>query len=184
MYNETYLSHHGIKGQKWGIRRFQNQDGSLTSEGKVRYEVNDKGKMSRSGRKRYSRDMYVTREISFQNNKIKSLNSQKKAYDDSYNKMLKNKQSAIKSLTDRGYDKKTAEKAFKEALTRRKEESSWYQYQIDKLIDYNKKLQDIDTSKMNKWQITKYYHELGNKTLAEINEYGANLDKTRSERNE
>lgn len=31
------LYHHGIKGQKWGIRRFQNEDGSLTSEGKTRY---------------------------------------------------------------------------------------------------------------------------------------------------
>lgn len=35
MYNELY--HHGIKGQKWGIRRFQNPDGSLTSAGKKRY---------------------------------------------------------------------------------------------------------------------------------------------------
>ena len=32
-----YLKHHGIKGQKWGIRRYQNEDGSLTSEGKERY---------------------------------------------------------------------------------------------------------------------------------------------------
>ena len=28
-----YLIHHGIKGQKWGVRRFQNKDGTLTSEG-------------------------------------------------------------------------------------------------------------------------------------------------------
>lgn len=28
-----YLMHHGIKGQKWGIRRFQNEDGSLTKRG-------------------------------------------------------------------------------------------------------------------------------------------------------
>lgn len=34
-YNELY--HNGIKGQKWGIRRFQNLDGSLTPEGKKRY---------------------------------------------------------------------------------------------------------------------------------------------------
>ena len=31
------LGHSGIKGQKWGIRRFQNEDGSLTEEGKKRY---------------------------------------------------------------------------------------------------------------------------------------------------
>ena len=33
----VYLEHHGIKGQKWGIRRYQNPDGSLTEEGKIRY---------------------------------------------------------------------------------------------------------------------------------------------------
>lgn len=32
-----YLEHHGIKGQQWGICRFQNEDGSLTAEGKQRY---------------------------------------------------------------------------------------------------------------------------------------------------
>lgn len=33
--NELY--HHGIKGQKWGVRRFQNPDGTLTADGKKRY---------------------------------------------------------------------------------------------------------------------------------------------------
>lgn len=33
--NELY--HHGIIGQKWGVRRFQNKDGSLTAEGRIRY---------------------------------------------------------------------------------------------------------------------------------------------------
>lgn len=31
------LCHHGIKGMKWGVRRYQNEDGSFTSEGKARY---------------------------------------------------------------------------------------------------------------------------------------------------
>lgn len=35
------LRHHGIKGQKWGIRRFQNKDGSLTPAGKKRYDESD-----------------------------------------------------------------------------------------------------------------------------------------------
>lgn len=36
MYDELY--HHGIKGQKWGVRRFQKKDGSLTPAGKQRYD--------------------------------------------------------------------------------------------------------------------------------------------------
>lgn len=35
--NKTYLLHHGIKGQRWGVRRFQNENGTLTSAGKKRY---------------------------------------------------------------------------------------------------------------------------------------------------
>ena len=34
MKNELY--HHGVKGQKWGVRRYQNADGSLTDNGKKR----------------------------------------------------------------------------------------------------------------------------------------------------
>ena len=30
------LSHHGIRGMRWGVRRFQNKDGSLTKSGKKR----------------------------------------------------------------------------------------------------------------------------------------------------
>ena len=36
-YTEPYLAHHGIKGQRWGVRRFQNVDGSYTSEGRKRH---------------------------------------------------------------------------------------------------------------------------------------------------
>ena len=33
----NYVLHSGIKGQKWGVRRYQNPDGSLTAAGKLRY---------------------------------------------------------------------------------------------------------------------------------------------------
>lgn len=40
--DDDHISHHGIKGQKWGVRRFQNPDGTRTRLGKARYkEMND-----------------------------------------------------------------------------------------------------------------------------------------------
>lgn len=34
--SDYYLCHHGIKGMKWGVRRYQNKDGSYTAAGKKR----------------------------------------------------------------------------------------------------------------------------------------------------
>lgn len=48
---KSYLQHSGIKGQKWGVRRFQNEDGTLTEEGKQRYGYYDRA----DGTKDYAR---------------------------------------------------------------------------------------------------------------------------------
>ena len=50
------LSHHGIKGQKWGVRRFQNKDGTLTAEGYQHWGLNPDGSKfkGKRNRKQYS----------------------------------------------------------------------------------------------------------------------------------
>lgn len=52
--SDLYLEHHGIKGMKWGVRRYQNPDGSLTAAGKQRYGVGADGIMS--NREQYQKE--------------------------------------------------------------------------------------------------------------------------------
>ena len=52
------LAHHGIKGMKWGVRRYQNADGSLTSEGMRRYSHMSPTKSDSSVTKRVKNDWH------------------------------------------------------------------------------------------------------------------------------
>lgn len=45
---EHELKHHGILGQKWGVRNYQNKDGSYTEAGRERYGIGDSKKSSES----------------------------------------------------------------------------------------------------------------------------------------
>lgn len=54
---DSKLYHSGVKGMKWGIRRYQNADGTLTEEGRARYGANSYQEMSPSQRANFNKDM-------------------------------------------------------------------------------------------------------------------------------
>ena len=61
--DNQYLAHFGIFGMKWGVRRYQNEDGSLTEEGKKRYRLLDQMKdRYKQGEKDYLDDARIAKE--------------------------------------------------------------------------------------------------------------------------
>ena len=61
LYETNTLAHHGILGQKWGVRRFQNDDGSLTEAGRKRYaRLDAKTDKLLAKRKKYNEDYDAT----------------------------------------------------------------------------------------------------------------------------
>lgn len=101
IYDELY--HHGVKGMKWGVRRFQNADGSLTPAGQKR-----KARQDASDAK-YRQKQLIATERYYENSRQKHLKIADK-YDAKYKKTGKEK---YKNLSEDHRTGAFFDKAFK-----------------------------------------------------------------------
>lgn len=76
------LYHHGIKGQKWGIRRYQNADGSLTELGRKRYNI--AMRKEHESMKKYDSNKNFNDYVDAIYNKSYSASLAKKAFGENY----------------------------------------------------------------------------------------------------
>ena len=75
-----YLMHYGVKGMKWGVRNYQNPDGTLTAEGKKRY-YNSDGSLTKKGAKEipnpnYSRKQQMCDKSIYGEKGVRRINEQ------------------------------------------------------------------------------------------------------------
>ena len=123
----NYIKHHGIKGQKWGRRRYQNKDGSLTAEGKKHYGTEE------AFNKHYEKD--IKREADhikfYQHQANQASKDLSEISDHKYNTRVKKmKEAAENEIRNKVY--KMSDQELREAVNRMNMEERYTQVMSDR----------------------------------------------------
>ena len=154
-YNPYELYHHGIKGQRWGVRRFQNADGSLTSKGRARYGDEDaynKYKQYKKANRAFNRSYDTT--VYLDKVRVGNTTAGKTASKNNWD-----------ITTEQGVKADQLKKQYKTALKKaRKNAVKAYSKQ------YNKASEMEDQSDALFREAKKQYKELGNNSISRFRE--------------
>ena len=113
--NENELYHWGIKGMKWGVRRYQNPDGSLTAAGRKRYTDKD-GNLNAAGKKKFGNSIKTKTESEAETPKRKSVKDMtddelnkaviRARQEDEYNRLRPEPKPEVKNATAKAFAKR------------------------------------------------------------------------------
>lgn len=98
LFSTAYLEHHGILGMKWGVRRYQNEDGSLTEIGKRRHAREQKKAV-----KRYKKESINVQKEQLRNRQRLYVNAYNKTVDE-YNNGKIAEYNKKHKVTDKDYE--------------------------------------------------------------------------------
>lgn len=150
--SNTHLYHHGIKGQKWGVRRFQNSDGSYTSAGKKRRLINPGNSNSDVDN---AKAAYKSAKRNYNNSFDKAYGKSYQAYSLSKKKRQANEE-RWNDVSDKAKALDKAKTAYKTAQTNAKKSA---------VAEYNKKYNAAEKASNQadkKWkEVNEQYKALG-----------------------
>lgn len=104
VYRNDELYHHGVNGMKWGVRRYQNEDGSLTPEGRVHYGYNSETKRYQKALNKLEKDS-VRDKRKYLDAKDKQNAAEGKAYKATMKAIGKNTVNGVTTVSGRNLDK-------------------------------------------------------------------------------
>lgn len=130
------LKHYGVKGQKWGVRRYQNNDGSLTPEGRKRYGDDDddrSGGNSGGGNGNHKPNKTGKSKDSVET-MVKGINTTKKGVDDLASNRVKQRESEGKR-NYRHEATQLTDKELRDAVNRLNMEESYAKMMSSRYVD-------------------------------------------------
>lgn len=148
---EQYLEHHGILGQRWGVRRFQNPDGSLTKAGQKRYGET-KEQFGKTDKQIQNRLNDLSKAMAYNNRDIRDNKQRLATLQGNYERNTGKRPTSVDQVRDRDKKKwnkytENINKASKNLEAGQKEIDSILKDAKDKYIDIESKQIMRDTTR-------------------------------------